>query len=67
MWRTRTEDGGVTIIKNVKIDEMSHIRDQFDNDNSDDDFWTHEDDKLLNSNFEIDDSSTNISSVELMI
>ncbi len=40
---------------------MSYIRDQFDSD-SDDDFWTHEDDKLLNPNFEIDDSGTSTSS-----
>jgi predicted nucleic acid-binding Zn-ribbon protein len=39
---------------------MSHLRDQSDSDNNDDDFWTHEDDKLLNSNFEIENS--NISS-----
>ncbi len=38
---------------------MFHLRNQFDND-SDDDFWTHENDKLLNSNFEIENS--NISS-----
>ncbi len=51
----------IHIVRDVKIDEMSHIRDQFDSD-SDDDFWTHEDDKLLNPNFEIDDSSTSINS-----
>ncbi len=47
----------IHIVRDVKIDEMSHIRDQFDSDSSDDDFWTHEDDKLLNSNFEIENSS----------
>jgi hypothetical protein len=50
----------IHVVRNVKIDEMSHIRDQFDSD-SDDDFWTHEDDKLLNSNFEIENSSTSSS------
>ncbi len=53
--------GKIHIARDVKIDEMSHIRDQFDSDN-DDDFWTHEDDKLLNPNFEVEDSSTGISS-----
>ncbi len=52
----------INVVKDVKIDEMSHIRDQFDSDSSDDDFWTHEDDKLLDSNFEIENSSTSISS-----
>ncbi len=50
----------VHIVRSVKIDVMSHLRDQSDSDNNDDDFWTHEDDKLLNSNFEIENS--NISS-----
>ncbi len=49
----------IHVVKDVKIDEMFHLRNQFDND-SDDDFWTHENDKLLNSNFEIENS--NISS-----
>jgi hypothetical protein len=35
---------------------MTYLRDQFDD--SDDDFWTHEDDKLLNPNFEIEESDT---------
>jgi hypothetical protein len=53
----------IHIVRDVKINEISHLRAKFDDsDNSDDDFWTHEDDKLLNSNFEIDDSSTSISS-----
>jgi hypothetical protein len=51
----------IHIVRDVKIDEMSHIRDQFDSDSSDDDFWTHENDKLLNSNFEIENSSTSSS------
>ncbi len=50
----------IHVVRDVKIDEMSHIRDQFDSD-SDDDFWTHEDDKLLNSNFEIENSNINSS------
>ncbi len=49
----------IHIIRNVKIDEISYIRDQLNNDSSDDDFWTHEDDKLLNSNFEIEHSDIN--------
>ncbi len=38
---------------------MTHLRAQFDerSDSNNDDFWTHEDDKLLNSNFEIENSS----------
>jgi hypothetical protein len=53
----------IHIVRDVKIDEISHLRAKFDdNDSSDDDFWTHEDDKLLNPNFEIDNSSTSISS-----
>ncbi len=49
----------VNIVRNVKIDEMTHLRAQFDerSDSNNDDFWTHEDDKLLNSNFEIENSS----------
>ncbi len=48
----------VHIIRDVKINEMTHLRAQLDesSDSSDDDFWTHEDDKLLNSNFEIENS-----------
>ncbi len=48
----------IHIIRDVKFDEMIHLRDLVDND-SDDDFWTHENDKLLNSNFEIENSSIN--------
>ncbi len=48
----------IHVVRDVKIDEMFHIRDQFNSDN-DDDFWTHEDDKLLNSNFEIENSNIN--------
>ncbi len=51
----------IHIIKDVKFDEMIHLRDLIDSDN-DDDFWTHEDDKLLDSNFEIEDESAGISS-----
>ncbi len=46
----------IHIVRDVKFDEMIHLRDLIDSD-SDDDFWTHEDDKLLNSNFEIENSS----------
>ncbi len=55
----RTEK--IHIVRNVKFDEITsrHYQSNENND-SDDDFWTHEDDKLLNSNFEIEDS--NISS-----
>jgi hypothetical protein len=42
------------IVRDVKFDELIHLRHQFDCDSSDDDFWTHEDDKLLNPNFEIE-------------
>jgi hypothetical protein len=38
----------VYIVEDVKIDEMMHLRAQIDeNSDSDDDFWTHEDVKLL--------------------
>jgi hypothetical protein len=46
----------IHVVRNVKIDKMSHSRNQFNSDN-DDDFWTHENDKLLNSNFEIENFS----------
>ncbi len=47
----------IHIVRNVKFDEMTSRLYQFDeNNDSDDDFWTHEDDKLLNSNFEIENS-----------
>ncbi len=52
----------IHIIRDVKFDEIMYLRDQFDSDDNADDFWTHENDKLLNSNFEIDDSNTSISS-----
>ncbi len=53
----------IHIIRDVKIDEMSYLRAKFDeSSDSDVDFWTHEENKLLNSNFEIDDSSTSIRS-----
>jgi hypothetical protein len=48
----------VHIVRDVKIDENVDNN----NDDSDDDFWTHEDDKLLNSNFEVQDSGTATSS-----
>jgi flagellar basal body P-ring protein FlgI len=50
----------VHIVRDVEIDKMTHLRAQFDesSDSNDDDFWTHEDDKLLNSNFEIENSSS---------
>ncbi len=35
-----------------------YLRDQFDSDDNDDDFWTHEDDKFLNTNYEDENSST---------
>ncbi len=43
---------------------MTHLEAQFDesSNSNDDDFWTHKDDKLLNSNFKIENSNTNISS-----
>ncbi len=42
--------GKVYIVRDVKIDKKT--TNQVDSDSgSDDDFWTHEDDKLLNSNF----------------
>ncbi len=48
----------IHIVRDVKFDEITSRRYQFDeNDSSDDEFWTHEDDKLLDSNFEIENSS----------
>jgi hypothetical protein len=55
----------IHVVRDVKIHEISYIRDQFDSDSSDDDFWTHEDDKLLNSNFEIENSNTSINNSKL--
>ncbi len=47
----------IHIVRDVKFDELTSRRYQFDeNSDSDDDFWTHEDDKLLNSNFEVENS-----------
>jgi hypothetical protein len=41
------------VVKDVRIDENTLRRNQTNDDNdADDDFWTHKDDKLLNSNFE---------------
>jgi hypothetical protein len=48
----------IHIVRDVKFDEITFRRYQFDeSDSSDDEFWTHENDKLLNSNFEIENSS----------
>ncbi len=53
----------IHIVKDVKFDEITFRHYQSnENSDSDDDFWTHEDDKLLNSNFEIENSNTNTSS-----
>ncbi len=51
--------GKVHIVRDVKIDESNKVDSDSD---SDDDFWTREDDKLLNSNFEVQDSGTITSS-----
>ncbi len=48
----------IHIIRDVKFDEITFRHYQSnENSDSDDDYWTHEDDKLLNSNFEIENSS----------
>ncbi len=51
----------IHVVRDVKFDEITfrHYQSNENND-SDDDFWTHEDDKLLDPNFEIENS--NISS-----
>ncbi len=55
--------GKIHIVRDFKIDESNQV----DSDSDSDDFWTHEDDKLLNSNFEIQDSKTIISSKRLAL
>ncbi len=55
----------IHIVRDVKFDEIRFRRYQFDeSDSSDDEFWTHEDDKLLNSNFEIENSGINSSHIK---
>jgi hypothetical protein len=51
--------GKIHIARDVKIDEKTSNQ---DSDDSDDDFWTHEDDKFLDPNFEVQDSGTGTSS-----
>jgi hypothetical protein len=53
--------GKIHIARDVKFDEITsrHYQPDENSDSSDDDFWTHEDDKLLDPNFEVEDSGTN--------
>ncbi len=53
----------IHIVRDVKFDEITSRHYQSNEiSDSDDDFWSHEDDTLLNSNFEIENSNTSISS-----